>query len=259
MNSSNSHQKFLEFLSTFQLLHVEFLQSNSSQILINKKILLHFVFSGNKTLITNNLYCYKNIIIHEDEWLTKQEIIISRLNSILGNTIKIHGRATKIVKLTKPEIVSFLEKNHLNSPTVGKYKFGLMYKNELVSVMTFSKACPIDRDEKRVISYNLLRFSHKLNHTVIGSFSKLLNHFIKEINPEDIVTYVDKEWSDGLSYEQFGFRVLEETEPLLFYLDPTTMIRFTENQLPENTDLNNYIKIENLGNVKLVLERNQND
>lgn len=255
MTQNPFYLSFLEYLQSLNLSRIEHDNYEPLTLTVNEKIIFFLLPKEySKAYTSLQKSDLRQIYIHEDEWYSKQKIIISRLNSIFGKTIKIHGRATQIVSLTKPEITAFLEKNHLNVPTIGKYKYGLLHKGELVSAMTFSKSCPIDRGEKRVISYNLFRFSHKLNHTVVGGFSKLLNHFIKEHNPQDIVTYVDKEWSDGHAYEQFGFRFLEETEPLVFYLDPNTNIRYTENQLPDR-DTSHFIKIKNIGNIKLVLER----
>jgi hypothetical protein len=71
-------------------------------------------------------------------------------------------------------------------------------------------------------NYELLRFCNKLNTTVIGSFSKLLKYFIKNNNPEKILTYADIRWS-GLDetktvYYKNGFKYIGLTPPNYWYL-----------------------------------------
>ena len=160
------------------------------------------------------------IHIFEDEWIDKQEIVKSRLNSILGLTInKIRAHKCEIHDVDSKTAMQFLDDNHLQGRCKAKYHYGLFYKNELVSLMTFGK---IRQQKKYHEDYDnkweLLRFCNKLNTTVYGSASKLLNHFINEIKPKTIVSYADKRWSDGNLYIKLGFTHTHDSKPNYFYI-----------------------------------------
>jgi hypothetical protein len=71
--------------------------------------------------------------------------------------------------------------------------------------------------------YELVRFCNKLNHNIIGGFSKLLKYFIKTHNPIKVETYADVRWS-GLNhqdtvYGKNGFTYLHTTQPNYWYLN----------------------------------------
>ena len=49
---------------------------------------------------------------------------------------------------------------------------------------------------------------------------KILRHFIEQVQPDDIMSYADLEWSEGLVYEQLGFSPEDRRKPVLFKVDP---------------------------------------
>lgn len=164
----------------------------------------------------------KILYLWEDLWRFHKAKIESKLKSFLGYSKRIHGRKTIVKAITNNDLVSFLEVNHLHVPIKAKFKYGLFYEKEMFAVMSFSKPRPLDRGGEIYHSYELLRFCNKLNYTVVGGFSKLLHHFIQAVHPDDIMTYVDKDWSDGSVYEQVGFERLEMLEPMEFFLNMET-------------------------------------
>src|SRR3546814_8389597 len=109
-------------------------------------------------------------------------------------------------------------------------------------------------------SYELLRFCHKQGVHVVGGFSKLLDAFKREFEPGDIMTYADKDWSDGASYRKLGFTVIGETEPQLFWVDSRTMERYNERTLPPEIRAKpvgerataGYVAVYNSGSIKVV-------
>ena len=61
---------------------------------------------------------------------------------------------------------------------------------------------------------------------VSGGMGKLLKAFIKDVQPDDIMSYADLEWSEGTVYEQLGFkREHLGKEPVLFTVDRRTWER----------------------------------
>ena len=159
------------------------------------------------------------IHIFEDEWLFKQEIVKSRIKSILGVIDnKIFARKCIIKDVSFKEAKKFLEENHIQGNCMSKYRYGLYYNNELISIMTFGNKRKNLGSASKEDSYELLRFCNKLNTNVVGGASRLLNHFIKIHNPKEIISYCDRRWSQGNMYEKLGFNFDHYSKPNYFYV-----------------------------------------
>ena len=46
----------------------------------------------------------------------------------------------------------------------------------------------------------------------------MLNHFIKTIKPSRIISYADKDWSNGNLYFKLGFKLVNESKPDYKYI-----------------------------------------
>ena len=198
----------------------------------------------------NNPKLASHPIIWEDQWIEKRPIIESRILSVLGKTQRIHGRETKVIKLTQPEANQFLNQNHLLGTTTAKTKLGLIQKDNVVAVATFSKPTKMDRNGVYYQSYEMIRYCTLNGFTVVGGLSKLISHFIGLVKPDDIMTYVDREWSKGKGYEKLGFKMVEQTPPQEFWIDPKEMVRHSTMQIkavPPGS-----IRIQNAGSYKFI-------
>jgi hypothetical protein len=157
------------------------------------------------------------IHIFEDEWLFKKEIVKSRLMNILGLTPnKIYARKCEIKEIGVDDARDFLDNNHIQGFTSSKHKLGLFYNDELVSLMTFGKgrvAMGGNSDQ-----WELIRFCNKLDTTVIGGASKLLKYFIKTYEPNEIISYADRRWSNGGLYDSLGFDYSHDSKPNYWYV-----------------------------------------
>ena len=161
----------------------------------------------------------KLIHIFEDEWHYKQDIVKSRLKSILGLIDeKIYARKCIIKNVSFNDSKVFLETNHIQGNVNAKYRYGLYYNDELVSLMTFGSKRKNLGSKNEEDSYELLRFCNKLNTTVVGSASKLLKYFINEKHPKEIISYCDRRWSQGNMYEKLGFNLDHISQPNYFYI-----------------------------------------
>lgn len=197
------------------------------------------------------------IHIWEDQWSTKKEIVKSRLTSLFGTSKRVFARKTSVIKLNKIEILSFLKENHLNEPASAKHKYGLLLGKELVAISAFSASCPVHRNGVVYRSHQLIRFCNKNGITVVGGLSKLISHFIKMHNPEDIMSYADLDWSNGKSYTHLGFHKIGILAPQTFYSNPTTMQRYYKLNAPN--DKTGLIKFANQGSIKYLLDLKQTD
>lgn len=173
--------------------------------------------------IDKTLKCLdKNIqLIHifSDEWLKKKDIIKNRIINLLKfNKTKIYARNCKIVTITNEEKSDFLNRNHLQGNDKSSVYFGLKYNNEIVSVMSFGSLRKILGNKVKTNNeYELYRYC---STNVIGGFTKLLKHFIKEYNPIKIITYSNRNWSPSNNfcfYSKVGFNFIGETKPNYSY------------------------------------------
>ena len=192
---------------------------------LNRAIIFYSISAtGNeqKVRLSNLKQSIKLVHLWEDQWVFHEEKIRSKIKSLLGITRRIHGRETNLIPIDNKQLMDFLEVNHLNVPIKAKYKYGLLKDRELVAVMSFSKSRQIVRKKVVFNSFELLRFCNKLDVTVVGGFSKLLHHFIKSQDPDDVMTYVDCDWSDGQSFLSMGFEYLERMPVMEFWLNIKT-------------------------------------
>jgi len=206
-----------------------------------------------------------------DVWRQKPAVVQSRLRALAGSSQRIPGRLTRARRIDRPTATAFLEKNHLQVVTQSKFNYGLFlparyfrvlsdaYRQSLepesaellVAVATFSHPRTIPRNGQPARSVELVRFASRLDCTVVGGLDKLLKAFIAAHHPDDIMTYADRDWSAGRSYEQLGFARVGVTQPHEFWLDPATGHRHYPHRLPETAP--HLIRIYNAGSIKFVL------
>ena len=118
----------------------------------------------------------------------------------------------------------------------------------MIAVATFSGGRLMKYGERMgERSYELIRFASLRGYSVMGGMDKLLKAFELEHNPDDIMSYADRDWSDGRSYEILGFERIENIEPQTFLLDNQI---FKRHSVKENVE--NCIEIFNAGSIKFI-------
>lgn len=217
---------------------------------------------------------YRMIHIWDNDWIFKEPIIKSNILNILGFTKnKIYARKCEIREITRLEASKFLNENHLQGYSLDKIRIGLFYENELMSVLTFSKFRK-NLGNKSCIenSYELLRFCNKLDTTVIGGASRLFKYFIKNYNPKQIISYANRDWSQGKLYYNLGFNFKGYTTPGYFYVKSNVKynrynfrkdILIKEGYDPNKTEKEimeerGFHRIWNTGNLKFIMNIDNN-
>lgn len=185
----------------------------------------------------------------KDEWEDKPGIILSRINSLLGQNKRVHGRSCDIRLLDKNTAETFLNRHHVMGFASSYYKLGLFKKDELLAIATFSKGRKMNRLPEGKKSFELIRFCNASGITVVGGLSKLLKHFIKLTDAGDIMTYIDKDQSEGKAFIKLGFKLHSESEPIAFKVDKNSQKR--TNQNITNHDIEMQV-VKNSGNLKLI-------
>ena len=224
-------------------------------------------YNHKKHLIKTENCLAKNIqLIHifENEWSLQRNIVVSRLRSILQKSERIYARQCSIQEITNKDAKAFITSNHIQGGIDCQYSIGLFFKNQLVSVMTFSKS-----RFNRNYEWELIRFASKLNTNVIGGAGKLLNFFECSKTPKTLISYADRRWSKGNVYKQLNFELTNISAPSYHYFKKTMILenrmKFQKHKLPsilenfdetltewDNMKNNGYNRIWDCGNLVFV-------
>lgn len=187
------------------------------------------------------------IHIDVDQIINCSTKLIKRLKGLHGLGSRIYARQTVVARIDKKTTMDFLEEHHLNDAFPGKYRFGLFYNGELVSVAVFSGGRLMREEGEGHRSFELIRFCHKGDSLVVGGLSKLLKSFVKSFDPQDIMTYADLDWTEESSLDVIGFKPISRTIAQQFYIvNGMRKSRLTEED-------KEYYTVINKGSLKLKL------
>ena len=158
--------------------------------------------------------------IFEDEWLNKKPIICSMIRNLLGKTPnKYYARKCHVKEVPTKVTREFFNTNHVQGYVNSTVNLGLYVNDDLVSLMTFGKPrLNMGRKTREEGTWELVRFANKVNTSVIGGASKLFKYFLKNYNPNVIISYSDKRWSEGKMYKILGFEFSHSSEPNYYYI-----------------------------------------
>ena len=158
------------------------------------------------------------IHIFEDEWLNNTTIVKSKLKHLLKmNTDKVYARKCDVREVNGADKKIFLNNNHIQKNDLSSICYGLYYKDELVSVMTFGKSRVFMNTKSVEGQYELIRYAS--NKNVIGGAGKLLKHFITIHKPRKVISYADRRWTHHTNnlYESIGFKKINDGTPNYWY------------------------------------------
>jgi hypothetical protein len=184
----------------------------------------------NKT-VESNKAGVRLIHIFEDEWLSRKDIVKSKIKHILGlnQGAKVYAKNCVVKEISSKTKDIFLEKNHIQGKDKSSIKLGLYSGNDLVSVMTFSSVREsVGGNNDKDISHELIRYASDIDKVVVGGFSKVLSYFKANYNWTGVKTFADVRWSslDDTVYSKIGFSKIRISEPNYWYFIPRDMERF---------------------------------
>ena len=177
------------------------------------------------------------IIITEDRWHSQQDMMKARVLAHLEVFDQVYARNCEIRRIDKATAAEFLAAHHSYGDSSNRYRYGLFLKRHtghiasegaetwkypvgtLVAVATFSNARKWVKGEQTIRSYEWIRYASLPGLRISGGMGKLLKAFIKEVKPDDIMSYADLEWSGGIVYDQLGFTLEGQKSPVLFGID----------------------------------------
>ena len=196
------------------------------------------------------------LMITEDRWRSQGEMMKERLLAHLEVFFPVYARNCEIRKIDKAVAAAFLETNHSYGDAACRYRYGMFLRRHtgwrsladvqdvqedgtsrgsdirevlkpgtLIAVAEFSNARKWVKGEKTIRSYEWTRYASLPGVRINGAMGKILKHFIKEVQPDDIMSYADLEWSEGAVYEQLGFTLEGKKEAVSFIIDCNTWKR----------------------------------
>ena len=189
---------------------------------------------------------YQLFHIREDHLLNenKKDIWKSILLNKCGISHKKDARKLQVIDLSNHNSFTkeFLENNHLQGHCNALIQLGLQdtKTGAIYSIMTFGKS----RFNKN-IEYELLRFCNLKFHNVRGAASKLLKTFERMYKPSSIISYANRDWSQGNLYSKLGFRYSHTSEPNYIYTNVNT-IEIISREKTKKHKLKDFLESRNL-------------
>lgn len=156
--------------------------------------------------------------IHVWDWDDKAKIV-----KLLLPRKRVFARKCVVKEVDLNTTREYLNEHHLQGYAKDEIRMGLYYNDELVSIMTFGKP----RYNKKC-DCELIRYCS--SYDVVGGAEKLFSHFIKDYNPNQVVSYCDKSKFTGETYTKLGFKFISNTVSKHWY-NPKTDTHVTDNLL----------------------------
>ena len=213
----------------------------------------------------------KAIFVTEDRWRTQGSAVKARLLAHAGRFRQVSARNCAVRRVDRATAARFLAEAHSYGDALSRFRYGLFVERvtgekgarpvlrsedkglpgpvpgDLVAVATFSKARNRVVAGRRVRSHEWVRYASLPGVRVEGGMGKLLDAFVSEVHPEDVMTYADLDWSDGRAYRELGFTLEGPREPVLFAVDPVTWERRDVKYVPDTSGMLFY---KNFGSLK---------
>lgn len=165
----------------------------------------------------------------EDWFINKEDLLHSMIENWCGvNETLIGARECRVEEIKDRKISrDFLNYNHIQGYSPASLPLGLYYKDQLVSLMTFSRCRGVvGNAHKNRESWELVRFCSLRGCTIRGGASRLLSHFRKTHPDTHLISYSSGDISTGRLYSTLGFQSDYKISPSYWYIDPLTMTRY---------------------------------
>lgn len=164
------------------------------------------------------------IQVFEDEWNASKALILARLEAILGCGQRFSARKGVGAPLEAAPAKEFLNRTHIQGAGTAQMYYGLHIDGQLVAVASFGRAraggmtSVTEADVWEVIRYASLG-------RVRGGFGKLFARFLKDVAPEEVISFCDLRYGDGRLYAATGFTLERVTPPDYWWVPPGSNTR----------------------------------
>jgi hypothetical protein len=152
------------------------------------------------------------IQVFEDEWNNKQDIVLKRIDAMLGRAPTYAARKCTMRVVDSPEAREFMDRTHIQGATRHGAHYGLDYEGRLTAVASF---CPKRggglTPTGEPDAWEVLRYASE--GRVRGGFSRLMKAFVRDHGPEELISYCDLRYGDGGLYRACGFQLDGLSQP----------------------------------------------
>lgn len=163
--------------------------------------------------------------VFSDEWLSKPDVVKSKINHIMGITESkpLYARKTKIKEIPNSVKNKFLDSYHIQGSDKSQVNLGAFNGDELVAVMTFCKPRVLMNKRQLGVEgvWELSRFATHSSYRIVGVGSKLLKFFVSSYPWDEIYSFADLRWTDANNnvYDKSGFMLdKKKTAPEYYYV-----------------------------------------
>ncbi len=158
----------------------------------------------------------KLVTIFEDEVYDRPAVISSRLRNMLGLSPKGKGARKLAIRIVSREMANrFLDIHHIQGGSKANlFCYGAFDGEVLVAVMAFKPSWRAR--SKDAAPMELSRFATD-GLTYAGLASRMFSAFVHDHNPNRVITYADRRWSEGHLYTQMGFEETKRSLPSYTY------------------------------------------
>lgn len=146
---------------------------------------------------------------------------------------RIYARNTIVQEITIETVIDFINQYHkqgMPKQFSNEHSYGLYDKNtkQLIAVIVFTT--PRTKRKRLEYKWELLRLCFKKNIRIPGGASKLIQYFIRDVEPVNFFTYQDTSGENSKVYELSGMTLKEKAR------DKKVLVK---NGLTYNTAINN--------------------
>ena len=142
--------------------------------------------------------------IHIFDWDIWNQII-----ELIKPKKRIFARNCQVTEVSPKTVVDFINMNHIQQDARGaKAAYVLEYDGKIVSTMTFSEP----RYNKNY-QWELLRLCTASEYAIIGGPSRMFKQFVKDHDPDSVISYCDRAKFSGDVYTNIGMKLHHTTSP----------------------------------------------
>lgn len=136
----------------------------------------------------------------------------------MGPSPAIYARNCEVRRIDRNAAAAFFSANHRLGSTRARYCYGLFVRRTsgaaemrleagtLAAAAGFSGPRRWIKGGRTIASYEWVRYASLEGMRVIGGMSRLLDAFVREIKPGDVMSYADPDEGDGgAAYRKLGF------------------------------------------------------
>lgn len=201
--------------------------------------------------------------VYEDYWYRCHDTAMARVAAHLGHYRQVFARKCTVERCDSVTAGDFLDRYHSYGSASARYYYILRYQDSIVAAAAFSSPRSIPRKiagdsgevaVKIMRSYEWVRYASLPDLRISGGMGRLFRAFVRDVAPDDVMSYADLEWSDGDVYAKLGFVEAGYRKPVDFAVNFSTYsrvpLKYAANDAEYASNLRNSVVIRNLGSKK---------